>query len=166
MRILNKISIIGLLLSAVFYIGACGSSGNGTSTINPSGSGSVTLDPVTKVLTGSFTTLNIASGVAGGVTYPIAHIHDGDVGATGPIVVPLVQSAPGTWTVPATVLTDLQIESLRAGDNYVNVHTALNPDGEIRGQLGPASATGTVFTATLTLAAEVPPPTLPVGAAY
>jgi hypothetical protein len=162
MKILNKISVIGVLLSALFYIGACGSSSSsGTSTINPSGSGSVTLDPVTKVLTGSFNISNV-------VNANNAHIHDGNVGVAGPVVVPLVQSVPGTWSVPATAapLTDPQIARLRAGGYYVNIHTVLNPAGEIRGQLGPASATGTVFTAILTLAAEVPTPILPVGAAY
>lgn len=162
MRILNKISVIGVLLSALFYIGACGSSSsNGTSIINPSGSGSVTLDPVTKTLTGFFTTTNVANAT-------LAHIHDGDVGVAGPIVVPLVQSAPGTWSVPATSapLTDPQIARLRAGGYYVNIHTVLNPAGEIRGQLVASSTNPDMFTATLTLAAEVPLPILPTGAAY
>ena len=162
MRILNRISVIGALLSALFYIGACGSSSsNGTSAINPSGSGSVTLDPVTKTLTGSFTTTNLANANN-------AHIHDGNVGVAGPIVVPLVQSAPGTWSVPATALplTDPQIARLRAGGYYVNIHTLLNPGGEIRGQLVVSSTNPDVFTANLTLAQEVPPPILPAGAAY
>lgn len=162
MRIMNKISIIGVLLSAVFYIGACGSSSsNGTSAINPSGSGSVTLDPVTKVLTGSFTTTNVVNATA-------AHIHDGNVGVAGPVVVPLVQSAPGTWSVPATAapLTDPQIARLRAGGYYVNIHTVLNPLGEIRGQLVVSSTNPDLFTANITLAQEVPVPILPAGAAY
>jgi CHRD domain len=162
MKILNKISVVGVLLSAVFYLGSCGGGGGGgTSAVNPTGSGSVTLDPVTKVLTGSFTTMNVVG--------TLAHIHDGDVGVAGGIVVGLTQSPPGstTWVVPAnTVLIDAQIARLRAGGYYVNVHTTLNPAGEIRGQLGPASATGTIFTATLDLAHEVPAPTIPVGAAY
>jgi hypothetical protein len=99
----------------------------------PSGSGTATLDPVTRLLSGSFTTVNLVGAGA-------AHIHDGDVGIAGPIVIPL-QELPlgsGTWVVPAnTVLTDAQIARLRAGGYYVNIHTALNPGGEIRGQLIP-----------------------------
>lgn len=41
-----------------------------------------------------------------------------------------------------------------AGDFYFNVHTADNPDGEIRGQIGRE-----VFTAVLTARQEVPAPT-------
>jgi len=104
----------------------------------PSGSGSVTLDPVTKVLTGSFTTVNVVGATA-------AHIHDGDIGVAGPVVVPLAETPVGSgiWVVPAapfaTVLNDLQIARLRAGGFYVNVHSALNLTGEIRGQLLPGS---------------------------
>jgi hypothetical protein len=34
-------------------------------------------------------------------------------------------------------MTELQLASLRAGNLYINVHTAANPGGEIRGQLNP-----------------------------
>lgn len=157
MRILNKISIIGVLLSALFYLGACGSSG--TSAVNPTGSGSATLDPVTKVLIGSFTTTNVVSPTA-------AHIHDGNTGVAGPVVIPLTLTLPGTWTIPAnTVLTDAQIARLQANGYYVNVHTTLNPAGEIRGQLL-LSTTANVFNATITLPQEVPVPIIPAGAAY
>jgi hypothetical protein len=180
MRILNKMSIVGVLLSAVFYLGSCGgSSGGGTTasanlfTANltvaqevpapsflPTGSGTVTLDPVTKVLTGSFITVNLANAT-------LAHIHDGDVGVAGAVVVPLTQSAAGsaTWVVPAsTVLTDPQILRLQAGGYYVNIHTTQNPSGEIRGQLVVSSTDPNVFTAALTVAQEVPAPTIAAGA--
>lgn len=160
MRVLNKLSIIGLLLSAVFYLGACGnSSSSGTAPINPTGTGSVTLDPVTKIITGSFTTTNI-TGTA-------AHIHDGNVGVAGGAVVPLTQTVAGTWTVPAnTVLTDAQILRLQAGGYYVNVHTVLNSAGEIRGQLLVSGTNANVFNANLTLQQEVPTPITPAGAVY
>ena len=142
MRILNKISAIVVLLSAVFCLGSCGG-GGGTSTF---------------VLTGFFTTTNVVGAT-------MAHIHDGEVGKTGLPVVGLVQTAPGTWTVPANfVLTDAQVLRLKAGANYVNVHTTLNPDGEIRGQLVVSSTNPNMFTATLTLADEVPTPVTPAGA--
>ena len=148
MRILNKISVIGVLLSAVFYLGSCGG-GGGTS------AGS---NPVANVLTGSFTTTNVVGAT-------MAHIHDGNVGAVGPPVVVLTQSVPGTWTVPAnTILNDAQIARLRAGGYYVNIHTTLNPNGEIRGQLVASSTNPNMFTANLTLDQEVPPPIIPAGA--
>lgn len=166
MRVLSKISVVGVLLSAVFYLGSCGGGGGGgvgTSAVSPSGSGFVTLDPNTGVLTGSFVTTNVANAVA-------AHIHDGNVGVAGPIVVPLALSAPGsaTWAVPANAipLTVDRIARLQAGGYYVNVHTTLNPLGEIRGQLTPDGAIANKFNANLTLAQEVPLPILPPGAAY
>lgn len=156
MKTMSKLAVVSMLVSAVFFLVSCGGDGGGgTTTITPSGSGSVTLNPVTKVITGTFTTTNV-------VNASFAHIHDGDVGVAGGIVVGLLESPPGTWSVPAnTILNDAQIARLRAGGYYVNVHTTLNPAGEIRGQLGPASATGTTFNATLNLAQEVPAPIPP-----
>jgi len=39
----------------------------------------------------------------------------------------------------SAVLTDDQSQALTSGNMYINVHTAKNPDGEIRGQLKPAT---------------------------
>jgi hypothetical protein len=56
----------------------------------------------------------------------------------GPVLFGLTPSSPsqytGTFTLSAANLTDLQ-----NGNWYVNVHTTVNPGGEIRGQLGPAA---------------------------
>jgi CHRD domain len=53
---------------------------------------------------------------------------------SGNIVVPLcgpcTSPAKGTATISATLMTAFKKHLL-----YVNVHTAKNPDGEIRGQL-------------------------------
>ena len=96
----------------------------------PMGSVDATLDGDTLVVDGSF------SGLTGPAT--AAHIHGpAEEGATAPPVFTLdVDNATsgdisGTWTG----LTDEQIEQLRAGMYYVNVHTDANPAGEIRGQL-------------------------------
>lgn len=176
MRILNKISIAGSLFAAVFFLASCGSSSDDAPvavtpansfsanltvaqevpapSFNPIGSGSVTLDPVTRVLTGSFTTIGLNNAT-------LAHIHNGVLGVAGPVVVPLTQSAANTWSVPAnTVLTDAQIALLQAGSYYVNIHTTQNAAGEIRGQLTVSGTDPNVFNASLTVAQEVPAPTI------
>ena len=63
-----------------------------------------------------------------------AHIHGpADPGGNAPPVVPF-PSAVSPSTVTAT-LTDAQAADLKAGKYYVNVHTAANKGGEIRGQI-------------------------------
>ena len=43
-----------------------------------------------------------------------------------------------TYTVPADrKLTPAQVDDLKKGNLYVNVHTARNKGGEVRGQLQP-----------------------------
>ena len=67
----------------------------------------------------------------------MAHIHRGAKGANGPVIVPLDKNGD-TYTVPAgRKLTPEQIKDLKAGNLYVNVHTAKNKGGEVRGQLQP-----------------------------
>jgi hypothetical protein len=188
MKSLQRLSLLILSAFAVIYLANCGGGGGGgtetvitpatqtfTATLTlaqevptptapvgatPSGTGSVTLDPITKALAGSFTTTNVVGAVN-------AHIHDGDIGVAGGVAVQLTETpaGSGTWVVPAGItLSDTQIARLRAGGYYVNVHTPLNPSGEIRGQLIPPGSTATAFKANLTLAQEVPDPTTPVGA--
>ena len=67
----------------------------------------------------------------------MAHIHRGGAGTNGPVIVPLDKNGD-TYTVPAgRKLTPQQIEDLKAGNLYVNVHTNRNKGGEVRGQLKP-----------------------------
>lgn len=99
------------------------------------------------------------SGLSGAVV--AAHIHIGAVGVAGPIILPLaVGPTPLTGTLTATDLKAAggvttftgALAAIRAGGTYVNLHTAANPGGEIRGQLnGPET-----FAATLNGAYEVP----------
>jgi hypothetical protein len=67
-----------------------------------------------------------------------AHIHAAPAGKNGPPIISLVKGADGEWKVPADAkLTDEQLATLKAGGLYVNVHSATNKGGEIRGQLKP-----------------------------
>ena len=98
------------------------------------GAGSVTAtyDPATKQLTwkGSF------SGLTGAAT--AAHFHGpAEPGKNAGVMIwistkgsPLNSPFDGSAT-----LTDDQASDLMAGRMYVNVHTAANPGGELRGQL-------------------------------
>jgi hypothetical protein len=68
----------------------------------------------------------------------MAHIHNGAAGKIGPVIIPLTKSGADTWSVPAGAkLTDAQNAAFKAGDLYVNVHSAEHKGGEIRGQLKP-----------------------------
>jgi hypothetical protein len=79
-----------------------------------------------------------------------AHIHHGDAGAAGPVVVPLTTpNAAGASSGCATAARSV-VKAILAdpGSFYANVHTAEFPGGAIRGQLTGTStaAFGTVFS--------------------
>jgi hypothetical protein len=79
-----------------------------------------------------------------------AHIHLGKAGVAGPVAIPLC--GPCVSGVHRKVTVTVKVRAaLLAGTAYVNVHTARNPGGEIRGQVagGKASSggqTGTSYT--------------------
>ena len=85
-------------------------------------------------------TIAADGSVSGSVATPTlqgkaAHIHVGAPGQAGPIVVTLVAGDGGTWSVPdGAKLTPAQVASWKAGNIYVNVHTAEHPGGEVRAQ--------------------------------
>ena len=88
-----------------------------------------------------------------------AHIHLAPAGSNGPVIIPLYTGVgdfdPDNPIMGSAMLTPEQIEDLLAGNYYVNVHTALNPSGEMRGQIYPAHTWA--FAAMLSGANEVPP---------
>jgi hypothetical protein len=63
-----------------------------------------------------------------------AHIHAGKKGVAGAVIVPLCGPCK-TTTSGSGKLTSAQLKAMKAGTTYVNVHTAKNPNGEIRGQV-------------------------------
>ena len=98
-------------------------------TTSASGKGSVKV-AADKTVSGSVTTK--------GLTATAAHIHEGEVGKNGPVVIALTKSGDDKWVVPdGAKFSDAQYESYKAGKLYVNVHSAAHKDGEIRGQLKP-----------------------------
>jgi CHRD domain len=71
-----------------------------------------------------------------GMTATAAHFHKGAATATGPVVINIATAAFGSPLVAQTAALNLQQElDLVGGSWYVNVHSALYPNGEIRGQL-------------------------------
>jgi hypothetical protein len=94
-----------------------------------------------------------ASGLTSPVT--VAHIHLGQPGVAGPVIVPLSISpgsgegtAQGEGTIDASqikgknpdgspmTMNDL-LKAMSSGDTYVNVHTQNNKPGEVRGEIRP-----------------------------
>lgn len=97
------------------------------SNFSSSGAGSITVNPLTREISG----VVVTDGMVG----TLAHIHSGAPGVAGPVEIPLT-GGPSIWRVPAgTVLTEDQFAKLGAGQLYFNVHSAKAPGGEIRGQL-------------------------------
>ena len=98
-------------------------------TTSASGTGSVKV-AADKTVSGSVTIK--------GMTATAAHIHEGEMGKNGPVVIALTKSGEDKWVVPdGAKFSDAQYESYKAGKLYVNVHSAAHKDGEIRGQLKP-----------------------------
>ncbi len=96
-----------------------------------SGEATLDFDAETNGLTGSITTSDLSGPPQA------AHIHEGALGETGPVLIPFVEDGTGTgFVLPTdTVLNEEQVTLLRNGELYVNVHTELNGSGEIRGQI-------------------------------
>ena len=97
----------------------------------------------------------LSGGIAiNGITATMAHVHQGEVGVNGGVIVTLAESTPGSgnWSVPAgTVLTEAQATAFTTGGLYFNAHTTENLGGEIRGQIGRE-----VYATRLSAAQEVP----------
>jgi hypothetical protein len=133
------------LLAAVFAAGFTASASaavlqfhatmNGASEVPPkqtagTGEAQASLDTTSKVLTYTVT----FSGLTGPAT--AAHFHGPAApGKNAGVVVPIDGKSPTSPVHGTATLTEAQIKDLEGGLWYVNVHTAANPGGEIRGQV-------------------------------
>jgi hypothetical protein len=108
-------------LSGASEVPATTSKGTGTVDAN--------YDAASKKLTWKLT----YSGLTGPAT--AAHFHGpADATKNAGVAVPIA-NAPSSPAEGSATLTDAQAADLLAGKYYVNVHTAANPNGEIRGQV-------------------------------
>lgn len=106
-------------------------------------SGAQEVPPVTTSASGSgVITLAADKSISGSVSVTgmeatMAHIHEAKMSnGSGPVIISLSRTGDNEWSIPAdTKLTDDQIQSLKAGNLYINVHSATFKSGEIRGQL-------------------------------
>lgn len=97
----------------------------------------------------------VASGLSGPITG--AHLHQAAAGANGPVAVDLTSNVNGNTiidTIDVTLFSGL-LNDLKQGNVYINIHTAANPNGEIRAQLNLA-VNKVTFDAFLNGAQEVP----------
>ena len=91
-----------------------------------SGTATLTFNTITKVFT-----INVQHTIASPTN---GHIHKGAIGVGGGVIFPFATfTSPINYTSPA--LDAAQEADLMANLYYVNIHTAANPGGEIRGQL-------------------------------
>jgi len=93
----------------------------------------------------------VFNGLSGPIT--AIHFHSGAIGTTGPVVQDLMAFLSGN-TLSGEVDPTPILAALLAGNIYLNVHTAANPNGEIRGQV--LMEQGIPFDATITGAQQVP----------
>lgn len=87
----------------------------------------------------------------------MAHFHRGARGVAGPVVHPIaLPSGAGTQGQLFGIwenITDVDMNDLKSGNMYVNIHTAQHPSGEIRAQV----VNTEFYTAAISPANEVPP---------
>lgn len=137
---LVRMTLLGAVATALWVMGPLALSAEAPAMLT----GSQEVPPVATTATATSTIvvgtdMYVNGGVeTTGIEATAAHIHVGAPGVSGPVIVTLTKTQPGHWSVPdGTKLTADQYESLKAGNLYVNVHSAAHAGGEIRAQLRP-----------------------------
>ena len=107
-------------LSGAQQVPSTASTGTGTMT--------ATVQPDTMAMTYRIEYTGLSGPATG------AHIHaPAAAGVNAPVAIPFPN--PASPITGGITLTQAQLDQLTAGQAYVNVHTAANPGGEIRGQV-------------------------------
>jgi hypothetical protein len=93
------------------------------------GTADIDYDPASKKLSWKVT----YSGLSGPVT--AAHFHGPAAAGANAGVAVAIPNATSSPVEGSATLTDAQAADLTSGKYYINIHTAANPGGEIRGQV-------------------------------
>lgn len=136
--------MMGVVALALFTVTACGDSKPKTTTYSAELNGKNEVPPVTTDATGTakFTLDRGSKTLSWEVTYKgltgdavAAHLHGpakegANAGVAVPFTAPLASPIRGSAVIPDSVIAQLD-----NGEIYINIHTAANPNGEIRGQV-------------------------------
>ncbi len=142
MKTFNRVSTVGGLLALGAF--ALGGAAAVAADVKIKLTGAEETPPVTTMASG-MGTISVAAdkSVSGmiktkSIEGTVAHIHVGAPGMSGPPIITLTKDGDAGWKVPAgSKLTDEQYADYKAGNLYVNVHSAMHQPGEIRGQIKP-----------------------------
>lgn len=64
----------------------------------------------------------------------MAHIHQGEVGTNGPVIIPFVKDGDN-YAINKMPVTDEQITLFKQGELYINLHSTSHPAGVLRAQI-------------------------------
>lgn len=114
--LLGKLSFTAMAAAAEKKVELTGAEEIPPVTTSASGLGTIKINE-DETVSGSITTKAV-EGTA-------AHIHRAPAGKSGPPVITLTQTSPGVWSVPeGAQLTHEQYAAFKAGELYINVHSA------------------------------------------
>ena len=148
MKRLSAIAVCSLLLllgatqaaanNIVYHVGLSGSQSVPVNVTTAFGSATVTVDDVLDTVAVALTFTGLIGGNASA-----AHIHCCvATTANGPVVIPFTgfpSTTSGTYSNTFTGVSAANIAGIEAGLAYINIHNAVFPGGEIRGNILAAS---------------------------